>query len=543
MTHDESWFDPTMECGDGMIDLCHLEYDDYERDIVFNLTEPCSSDFSFKDQDRYNYLKNRNAVSSDNDKIFATAVKSEWIALYYASDRIKGNFDIVAAAISFCGAALRWASDELRSDKRIVLIAVANFGTSLSYASSELQDDEEVVMCAVQVSAAALVSASPRLRNHEGIVMAAIKSGMRVLRFLSINGEVRNNRSIVMKAVGANANSLQFAPKKFQNDFEIVMKAVSVDGGALEFASKTLQDNDKVVAMAVSTSPDGFRYASKRLRDNFNIVAAAVEIYGLQIIWYASTRFKCNKHLLLTSLRQFNFDEANNAIFCVPPLAALAALDDLSDKAFILEMLQHNGLLLRQYKQFSDDIEMVTAAVNSVGMSIQYASRRLQANKLIALAAVSNDGSSVEYLADELLDDMDIIRATTLSSKTILDDVFEGCENYHMLACELISNWVTKSPMWRQFNRGKSVLWLYDQYQIIAPACLERWLSDMLCICRTHAAFLVAIRSVHRTVIVDNLVGEMLGMPTGNDLKIIKTAWIVIQHFYSNGRTKFPSAS
>lgn len=47
------------------------------------------------------------------------------------------------------GLALYYASDELRNDKEVVLVAVGNDGWALRYASKELRNDKEVVLEAV----------------------------------------------------------------------------------------------------------------------------------------------------------------------------------------------------------------------------------------------------------------------------------------------------------------------------------------------------------------------------------------------------------
>ena len=58
-----------------------------------------------------------------------------------AANKMGGRFNMQA---------LRWASKELRGDKEVVLAAVQQNGQVLPFASKELQKDEEVVLAAVK---------------------------------------------------------------------------------------------------------------------------------------------------------------------------------------------------------------------------------------------------------------------------------------------------------------------------------------------------------------------------------------------------------
>ena len=64
-----------------------------------------------------------------NGKKAAIAVVIEdWRALETMSDVLKGDRDVVMAAVTKHGMAIKYSSEELRSDKEVVLAAVTQHG-------------------------------------------------------------------------------------------------------------------------------------------------------------------------------------------------------------------------------------------------------------------------------------------------------------------------------------------------------------------------------------------------------------------------------
>merc|ERR1712135_116221 len=70
-------------------------------------------------------------------------------ALFYVSEELKNDIDVVLAALAEDACALEHASFNMKNDKGVVLRAVRKRGMSLQYASDALQRDLEVVQAAV----------------------------------------------------------------------------------------------------------------------------------------------------------------------------------------------------------------------------------------------------------------------------------------------------------------------------------------------------------------------------------------------------------
>ncbi len=65
--------------------------------------------------------------------------------------------------------------------------------------------------------------------------------------FEEYDGNLTNNRYVMLSAVNTNGLSLMFASKRLQNKDAIVMCAVNNNGLALHYASERLQDEGIVV--------------------------------------------------------------------------------------------------------------------------------------------------------------------------------------------------------------------------------------------------------------------------------------------------------
>ena len=142
-------------------------------------------------------------------------VKKDGYALQYASEELKGDREIVQAAVSQVGYALQFASAQLRGDREIVLVAVSQKGYALRYASDEMKGDREIVLAAVSQSKYALQYASAELRGNQEVVLAAVRQ---------------------------DGKALEYASDKLKDDPYIVMHAFANDHRAFSVASSTLKN-------------------------------------------------------------------------------------------------------------------------------------------------------------------------------------------------------------------------------------------------------------------------------------------------------------
>ena len=109
----------------------------------------------------------------DDRAILEPAVAVNWRALQYASARLKDDAALALAAVR------QNASPKLRGDRDVVLAALSKNGVALRYAAPELRRDRDVVLAALSSSDVALRYASPELRRDRDVVLAALfKNGV-----------------------------------------------------------------------------------------------------------------------------------------------------------------------------------------------------------------------------------------------------------------------------------------------------------------------------------------------------------------------------
>lgn len=96
--------------------------------------------------------------------------------LFYASEELRGDKEVVLEAVRSFEYAIGFASEELRKDREVVLEAVRYDGEALLNVSNFYGGDREVVLEAVRNNGEALNYASEELRRDKELLEVAIKS-------------------------------------------------------------------------------------------------------------------------------------------------------------------------------------------------------------------------------------------------------------------------------------------------------------------------------------------------------------------------------
>ena len=99
--------------------------------------------------------------------------------LLHASEDLRGDRDVIGAAMALDGANLQYATDALKGDRDLVMEAVRS-SNSISLtclpASSDLRRDREIVLAFVKITGSNLLYADASLLADEGIVRAAMET-------------------------------------------------------------------------------------------------------------------------------------------------------------------------------------------------------------------------------------------------------------------------------------------------------------------------------------------------------------------------------
>ena len=137
---------------------------------------------------------------------------------------------------------------------------VGNAGSDLSCASEELRGDREVVLAAIENNGDALRFADDKFRSDVEIVRKAMTSAFTALHGAS--RDILNNKEVLLDLLTINGYALMCIPKALRNDYDIVMTAVKQPkcGVVLKFASEELQGNREIALAAVKSCAEAFDY-------------------------------------------------------------------------------------------------------------------------------------------------------------------------------------------------------------------------------------------------------------------------------------------
>ncbi len=164
-----------------------------------------------------------------------TARQHRWFSLVYASEELRGDFEVVLEAVKRDGRALEHASDKLRGDRDLVIAAVRTSCDVLQYASEEFCGDREVILEAVRLDDNALSFATAELRGDKEFVLEAVRRNGFVL--LDASAELRSDKEVVLEAVRQQPEAWQWASVELQGDpslqFDVVERnVIAVQGSA-----------------------------------------------------------------------------------------------------------------------------------------------------------------------------------------------------------------------------------------------------------------------------------------------------------------------
>ncbi len=302
------------------------------------------------------------------------------------TEQQKCDKDTALAVAAYASWQFAHLSPAMRADKAVVLTALKANGQNFRYVDSELKTVREVVMAAVSSDGSVLQDVDDVFRADKAVVTAAVKNNGWALEYAS--GELQADRDVVLQAVRRSGNALKIASPQWQADPEVVQAACSNNRRAFEFASDQLKGDRSFVLQLVNHAGASLEYASAELQNDEEVVKAAVSNNGYSL-QYASKALQDNKQVVLAAVSQAPF-----------------ALRDASDR-------------------LKDDTDVVLYAISGnepyqivFNSLLSIASKRLQSNRTVALAAVLKEPAEFFRLDPELKDDKQIVMAAVSSHKS-----------------------------------------------------------------------------------------------------------------------------
>jgi len=154
---------------------------------------------------------------------------------------------IILEAVKNKSNLLQLVSKEIRADDIFAKAMIKSNPLALEFASKNVKADWCTVLMAVKKNGCVLQFASEQLHNAVECELAAVQCAPLALAFTS--GKTQGKRSVVLEAVTKDGNTLQFAADDLRMDKKIVLAAVRTTPSSLRFAMDDMsQDRDCLYA-------------------------------------------------------------------------------------------------------------------------------------------------------------------------------------------------------------------------------------------------------------------------------------------------------
>lgn len=262
------------------------------------------------------------------------------------------------------------SSTKMQNKADFVKSALQQTGMALEFVNPKFQKDPQMAKLAVENNAMALQFVSVQCKGLDQIALTAVKKNGLALQF--VPPEICKEH-ILLAAVKQNGQALKYAPAESLNE-GIVLAAVEKDAKAFELVPNHLRTQPVALA-AVKQRPELVESLPAGLGDDDEIGAAAVQAYAQQtraILGYADVRgFLKNVEVSEPGPGKFTILEEVPSIFG----------DDRGPR--FMESVDNRGAVMEAVKENPD--------------ALDYASRRLKADRGIMLEAVKRDGWALKF--------------------------------------------------------------------------------------------------------------------------------------------------
>eukprot|EP00929_Paragymnodinium_shiwhaense_P115495 TRINITY_DN8441_c0_g1_i9.p1 TRINITY_DN8441_c0_g1~~TRINITY_DN8441_c0_g1_i9.p1 ORF type:complete len:1202 (+),score=221.69 TRINITY_DN8441_c0_g1_i9:120-3608(+) len=222
-------------------------------------------------------------------QVVMEAVKSNGLAIEFASTRLQDEDEVAEAAVGQNGSAIAFVSTRLKEKREFVIKAVSKAGHTLEFLST-FKSDEEVVMSAVKSDGLALQYADEDLQKCKKVAIAAVQQnpdGLKFVRFVpvkqvataavqqdltkqSVSGFMDSSScvEVLLAALGTtkeNIHALQHVPTEALKTRKVGMALISQNVDNLQYVPDTNGAYDEVVLEAVRIDGLALRHLPQAL--------------------------------------------------------------------------------------------------------------------------------------------------------------------------------------------------------------------------------------------------------------------------------------
>ena len=350
------------------------------------------------------------------------------------------------------------ASERLKGDKTFLLQAIkVNPDATMKHCSVQLIDDPDFMLEAIGVSEDAFRYLSDRLRGDNNFLNQAVLKNNSVLKYIQlytyllnlviVNGSLleklsldyKESTSFVSSAIAKNPPCLKHSPLRDNQRF--MWEKLAKDGLLLQYAGEEIQKSHLFVKLAMNNNIAALQFSP--LKNDRGFVREAIQEHGGAVFQYADenlrgdrqfaleslgknekddwtptawpfidARLRCNpdftKHALISNgwvLKKLSEGSRNVVDFvdcaCThfPDAIVHAGAEVMKTRTFVLDQVKKgNALALKCAPDFQADLEVVETALDADDMALEYVAEDLANDIAIVRRAIASNPTKSKFL-------------------------------------------------------------------------------------------------------------------------------------------------
>lgn len=185
------------------------------------------------------------------------------------------DLSLVIPALENNGTLFRYLPTDIKVNKKVICAAISSpKGDFLLEAASKIKDNRELMLFAVGCRGTNLMFASERLKDDKEVVVAAINQNWLALGFAS--SRLKGNMEILNVAINKNSGALRFANKSLFNERDWAKISLLANGSSLEKFPQFNEDKD-FVKIALENNEMAYNYVGENLRKDIDFLSKVID--------------------------------------------------------------------------------------------------------------------------------------------------------------------------------------------------------------------------------------------------------------------------
>ena len=210
----------------------------------------------------------------DDKELGLFIVSQEAHLLFWLSDRLKNDIDIISSALKHDHTSFPYISEQCRNDFSFIMqcLTVKRISPSIVFKSlgNDIINDFHSMSCLMNAypEPGMAVYCSTGLKSNTQFAQILLSIDGNNLQYLS--DDIKNNKDFIMLAVSNNSNAIEYVADSFKDDLSLMYFLVSSSkrNTCLEFASDRIKNNQDFIEYATNISPNYLSFASLAINND-----------------------------------------------------------------------------------------------------------------------------------------------------------------------------------------------------------------------------------------------------------------------------------